>query len=147
VAFWWVNQGKSFVRESTFGYLWAPNESRHHWDRLAHVLPSDIVFSYSEAALRATAVATTGVRNGPRPEARSADWKEDLPGRLILATYVPIRPIPLADLEDELKKKLNVRYGPLDCRLKGKQGYMFELTDETGSELMTFTARNSPETS
>jgi hypothetical protein len=138
--YWWASQGKTFHRESSRGYLWAPGAASsdlYHWKSLDLVHSGDVIFCYVRQEIRAVAVARSTAEAEPRPDDYLEEEAWEGPGRRILADYSVLRtPVPLSSLDSALKHRLNVKYGPLDSRLKGKQGYLFHVPDDVGVLLM-----------
>ena len=76
MAYWWVNQGKTYRLEHAEGYLWAPQKDKagrpnDHWELLKRVEPGDLIFSYVNAELCKLAVAKTKAVPADRPQGHS----------------------------------------------------------------------------
>ena len=138
MAFWWVNQGKTYAAERTGGYLWAPRDgSQHHWKRMLDVRSGDTIFSYVDRRIVAIAIAQGPAKPTPRPrELEDEDaWPEA--GNGIQVQYRDIDPpvaIPLvwADLHPLLPGK----YSPMNTNGDGNQGYLYPLTPQAAAFLL-----------
>jgi hypothetical protein len=58
VAYWWVNQGKTYQAERSAGIMWAPQQTAAHralghWTAMTNVQPDDLVLHYARGAIRA----------------------------------------------------------------------------------------------
>lgn len=72
MRYWWVNQNQTYRHEVRGGYLWSPkrkaNQARNpYYDFLREVAPGDIVFSFSDARIRALGIAASYAYEAPKP--------------------------------------------------------------------------------
>lgn len=140
--FWWVNQGQSYGWERDLGILWAPKKTaagkkEHHWERMNHVQPGDLVLHYAGGQIRAVSSVLVHARDAVNPHSgrTASDWNKE--GREIsvrvheLNIPLPLRAIPVA-----------VRQGwkgygqPFDRNGNVVVGYLFQLPTNAAVWLM-----------
>jgi MoxR-like ATPase len=124
---WWVNQGATFGRERTGGYVWAPQATKAGRPAAHHVAVSrmredDIVLHYANGALRATGRVTGPAEKRSRPEELPGElWGEE--GFWAPVEYFDLdRPIPLAEMPPRPGGA-----GPFTNAGAIKQGYLYPL--------------------
>ena len=147
MAYWWVNQGKTFKSAVKDGYLWAPNPSKGgqpHWKNMLQLQVGDVVFCYSETMLRAicTIVAPPAQMMSPYPN----DWKHTEPGTVALANF-SLLPAPIT--------YKTIVGGPAPISLAGASpslhrghkpalGYLYSLPMAVGNQLLQLCNANVP---
>jgi 5-methylcytosine-specific restriction enzyme B len=137
-SYWWVNQGGSYERERTGGYLWAPTRSldggqRAHHVNVARLSPGDVVLNYANGALRAISRAVGPTANGVRPESirDNEEQREGYVAPLAYGTLTP--PIRLYDVPVEWRV---AERGPFDKNGDVNQGYLFPLSRDFSQKLL-----------
>jgi hypothetical protein len=139
MAFWWVNQGRTFANALQDGFLWAPNPtkpSKPDWTNMLRLQVGDIVFCYSKKKLRAvcTITAPPAAMFSPYP----SDWKHDEPGTVALADYVELA-TPLsyaAVISGPNAVSLVGAFPKLQLADKPALAYLFELPHAAGTQLL-----------
>lgn len=97
MAFFWVNQGATYVQERAAGILWAPEvtstgASLPHWDSMLAVAPGDVIFNYADGHLKGYAVATSTSFDFLRPYAAGSSYSASQGGRAVFCAYTTIAP-------------------------------------------------------
>src|SRR3712207_6314482 len=82
MAYWWVSQNKTYKKERTGGFLWAPDANEdgftwYHWATMSEVRPGDVIFSYVGGRIVSVAVAKTAAYDSPRPGGMGEGLWED----------------------------------------------------------------------
>ncbi len=72
MRYWWVNHKQTFRHEFEGGYIWSPKRKQNgarnrFYDFLREVTPGDVVFSYSDGAIRGAGFAISYCYTCPRP--------------------------------------------------------------------------------
>jgi hypothetical protein len=79
--FWWVNQGKTYEKAKSGGFIWAPKKDSSgstpfHWENMSRLSPGDIVFNYADTQLRAISIVKSAAYDSDRG-ALPDDWGKD----------------------------------------------------------------------
>lgn len=79
MAYYSVNQGKTYDEEFKQGILWAhtsdkANRQQAHWELMREVRPGDIIFSCAKQALRAISVAQANAVVTQNKPVSATDW-------------------------------------------------------------------------
>lgn len=147
MAYYWVNQGKTFSEEFQQGILWAPTKSKignslAHWDLLTKVQPGDIIFSYARQYLCAISVCEQGAVVTDHKPVSSSAWGRE--GYQVRTKYQLLpKKIPKAYLVwAGLKKYCPDLFDGKDyIQLK----YLMPLDDATGKFLIKLSGLDEPE--
>lgn len=139
MAYWWVNQGKTFDSASEDGYLWAPNPAKPvkpDWTNMLRLQVGDTVFCYSKKELKAvcTITAPPAAMISPYPD----KWTAAEPGTVVLADFVKL-PNPLtykSIVTGPNAISFNGSYPVLQLKEKPALGYLFSLPDSVGQQLV-----------
>lgn len=143
MAFYWVFQNSTYREESAGSYLWAPKKGKNnrtpfHWETMNDLQEGDIVFSSFKQKIVAVSSVTSTAYDYKKPFEVNTDneWEED--GNKVNLNFHELNdPIKLKSLDHDLKKLLNVYHGPLNSHGTGNQGYLYELLDEAGTNLLS----------
>jgi len=142
MAFWWVSQNQTYKKEMPGGYLWAPQKGKsknppHHWKSLLRVQEGDVVFSSYNQKIVAVSSVLSKAYNSSNPFPKDEnEWEKD--GYKIDASYHELdNGIEIKNISRDLFKLLNVYHGPLNINQHVNEGYLFELSDEAGSNLLS----------
>ena len=128
--FWWVNQGATFQHERSEGCIWAPRTSKGgktiaHHHALRRLRPNDVIFHYSQGALRAVSRVESSYDEAPRPTGLS-DLRWEPEGFLVHTLYSDLeKPIELDEIPRSWR---NIEGGPFTKSGAVKQGYLFPVT-------------------
>lgn len=131
MAYWWVNQSKTYGQELEAGMLWAPLRNRNgarqsHWETMAEVRPGDRVIHYA-SGVRALSSTTTIATAARRPREIPGVWGMD--GRRVRTVYQEAsQVIRLKDIPREWRTGHSPT-GPFDRNGNVKQGYLFSVDD------------------
>ncbi len=143
MAYWWVNQGRTYKEERDGGYLWAPMLDKggnrpHHWRTMDDVREGDLVFSYLGKQIRAVSVALGAAVPSTRPAEFSADISWEKEGLRVPCAYTELaRPLPiLGGVWPRLRPLMPTRYSPLMESGSGNTGYLYRLTPRAGRFLL-----------
>lgn len=124
--YWWVSQGASIASALKGKCLRAPQRNKQgralfYWDNLARVTAGDLIFHYTDGAIRAVSIAAG---NGHEEEtARGKGWRVEIEPHPLSA------PAPLEQFNQRLVA-LNLDKGPVGRNGSANPGYLFELTPE-----------------
>lgn len=143
MRFWWVNQNQTYRHEVSGGYLWSPKRKANgatnpFYEFMREVAPGDIVFSFSDAVVKAIGVAISHAYEAPKPNEFGGvgaywdqiGWRVDAQFREL--THA-IRP---ADYMDRLAPLLPARYAPLLPSGRGLQSvYLTTLPESLALEI------------
>jgi hypothetical protein len=152
MAYWWVNQNKTYAHEVGGGYLWSPKRTKtsrnQFYDNMTLVQPGDLIFSFADTFIKAVGVATGVARSVTKPKVfgeAGKDWSED-------GWFVPVefRRVEHAIRPKEhmavLSQFLASKYAPLQTSGNGLQGvYLASITDEFGQVLLQLCSTEPPE--
>lgn len=148
VSYWWVNQGKSFDRERSNSYLWAPHDGLSHHQSVSKLRLGDVIFHYSEQALKAVSKVTLTSNNevGFRPDASGDEVNQK--GFYAKSTYDSLTPVISREqipLDWRLEENRIVS-SPFNKNGDLKQEYLTPLSDNFVQKLVTrFPDRNWPD--
>lgn len=140
MAFWWVNQGKTWKREIPDGFIWAPLKDRggaapFHWKTLADVTVGDTIFSYVDRSFRAVGTARGAFYEAANPGNDFDEWESR--GRRVDVNWrVLPQAVRIAPILQELLALMPDSRSPLMRNGKGFTGYFFELPDPAGRFLL-----------
>lgn len=139
MAYWWVNQGRTFAHAFKEGFLWAPNPSignLPHWHNMTLLQAGDIVFCYSDKKIRAlcTIQAPPAPLLSPYPD----DWAHKEPGTVAIATFVALpTPVSYKQIVGNPHNLSLVGAKPkLQLSDKPALGYLFSLPENIGVSLL-----------
>ena len=135
MRYWWVNQNQTYQHEVSGGYLWSPKRKANgqlnpFYEFMREVAPGDLVFSYCDAKIRASGIATSFAYEAPKPEefgAAGRNW-EEIGWRVDVSfNEIPQEFRPAAWI-DQLRPLLPAKYSPLLPDGRGLQSvYLTEL--------------------
>jgi hypothetical protein len=131
--YWWVNQSKAVARGLMGDYLWTARRERgvssESAQNMTRVQRGDVIFAYSEAAVRGVGVALRGAVEAMRPQELAPAGKS---AAAVQGWYLPVRffelAVPLSPRAhmDELGPVLPAEQSPL--RAKGARNPAVYLT-------------------
>ena len=138
MAYWWVNQNRTWRDEIPGEYLWAPQvgadgRGRVFWSNMTALQPSDIVFSHFGGALHYAGVVVSSAVTDRKPDFKfaSSSWN-DL-GWSVEMRYVELKVI--VQPKDHLAFYNQVapeKYAPMTSAGRVNQQYLFALPVELG---------------
>lgn len=135
-SYWWVNQGKSYVAETTGGYLWAPQKMKngktisHHRD-LVNAQVGDVVFAYSTGEIKSVGIVTENTVEEERPSELSEEsW--DNQGYM---TKVDYHNLNKTIQKEEISESLRTNEQPFDRNTNVKQGYFFSVSNNFAQKI------------
>jgi hypothetical protein len=136
VAYWWVNQGKTYQAERSAGILWAPQQTARgralgHWSAMKDVRSGDLVLHYARGAVRALGRANAPATHADRPYGLPEVWES--PGWMVPVRYYDL-PEPIG--RDEIPMNWRLAEAPFDRHGDVKQGYLYPLSDASVAELL-----------
>jgi hypothetical protein len=136
VAYWWVNQSKTYQAERSAGILWAPQQTaaghrRGHWTAMTGVQSGDMVVHYARGAIRALGRVQGPATAADRPYGLPEVWES--PGWMVVVRYFDLaQPIG----RDELPMSWRLVEEPFDRNGDVKQGYLFPVSEGFAAELL-----------
>lgn len=146
MAYYWVNQGKTYNEENKGGYLWAPlkntlNHTVFHWETMNDLKTNDIVFNYCKGYLVGYCIVTSLPYEIEIPPEfkRTNDWNID--GRMVNAEYHKFeKSISLKELYENIKTLLPLKHSPITNNpIKANQGYLYKISDDCGFKIQETT--------
>jgi len=144
MAFWWVNQNKSYKQEREGGFLWAPEKDKSgtfvpsHWECVSDVRSNDVVFSYVGKKIVTVSIAIADAYRAPKPESLRSESQWETNGRKVDVRYQDLAvPIRVEDIVHALTPLLADKYSPLNVNNTGNQGYLYPLPEKAGNFLLT----------
>lgn len=136
MAYWWVNQGKTYKEEKEGSFLWAPiDDGFFHWNNMTYIQEGDIVFSYSKGELKAYSSVVKNAYKEVNPFNKNSELWDKQGNKVDLVFNELQTSIPLTTFNEELKPLLQEQYSPLNRNARVNQGYLFRMTDEAGAFL------------
>lgn len=132
MAYWWVNQGKTWRDEVLGGFMWAPKtrtDGRRStfYDNMILVKRGDVVFSYFAGGIGAVGLVLDEAVSSPKPDFGSAGerWNDD--GWEVVVQFErlssQIDPRRLLDLY----RQTHSDAGPMNYRGQVKMNYLFSI--------------------
>lgn len=137
--FWWVNQGTTNERETTGGYLWAPQKTKSgkvlgYHANLNRLQKDDVVFHYAKGKLRGISTVTEEAVKMARP-ADSLGEKSDQPGLLARVNFRKLQ--NTIDLNSIPRRWRVEEVGPFTKSGTVKEGYLFEISQSFAERLIS----------
>jgi MoxR-like ATPase len=137
LAYWWVNQGATYPRSRSAGYLWAPMQDVNgrrpaHWANMAKLRVGDVVFNYANGSLRAVSRVVSPAERADRPDERDSQWEQE--GEIVCVSYSDLDPIGLQDIREELRTAEGSG-GPFTAAGAVNQGYLFPVSERFARSL------------
>lgn len=149
MAFWWVFQNKTYKEESEGSFLWAPKAnstgtSQYYWQTMTELEEGDIVFSCVKQKIYAisTVIAPAYSYNKPFDVNTNKLWENEGWKADLVFTELNT-PIELKQIRDELMLMMQSKYAPLNRMGTGNQGYLFSITDQAGTYLLSILEHNN----
>jgi hypothetical protein len=137
MAYWWVNQSRTFKAEHDAGLLWAPKAGRtgrsvRHWTAMTHVRAGDVVFHYARGAIRSLGRAQNSAYSAERPYNLPDVWEYD--GWAVPVSYADLaRAVARDEIPAEWRR--DHREAPFDREGNVKLGYLFPISDDFAEAL------------
>jgi 5-methylcytosine-specific restriction enzyme B len=137
--FWWVNQGQSAKIQTKGGFLWSPKTDKkgtplaHHNDVML-AQPGDIVFAYSDVAIRSICIVDKASEDKPKPTSFSghSNWEEQ--GNYLKVTFHSLdKVIQKTEIPEQWRKEED---GPFDRNGNVKQGYFYKVSNSFSARLL-----------
>jgi 5-methylcytosine-specific restriction enzyme B len=137
--FWWVNQGQSAKLQIEGGFLWSPKTDKkgtplaHHNDVML-AQPGDIVFTYSDVAIRSICIVEKAAEDKPKPSSFSShsNWEEQ--GNYLKVLFHTLaQAINKAEIPEQWRKDED---GPFDRNGNVKQGYFYKVSNSFITKLL-----------
>jgi hypothetical protein len=137
MAYWWVNQSRTYRAERDAGILWAPKataagRSLGHWAAMTEIQPGDVIFHYARGAIRALGSAQSTASTAERPYDLPDVWGSD--GWGVVVTYFDVSQ-PIGRDEIPLEWRRDSGEVPFDRNGDVKQGYLFPVSRAFAAEL------------
>lgn len=142
VRFWWVNQGQSYKWESALQIMWAPyvnkdGKTQHHWERMDHVQPGDVIVNYAHMQIRAISTALTNAHPAVNPHVGNTEWDWEKDGREVKLRVQELEvPLGLEEIPQTLRQGWKALGSPFNVNGGINQGYLFELPEDAGLWIM-----------
>lgn len=132
INYWWVNQGQSAKLQTEGGFLWSPKTDKNgtplaHHNDLMLAKPGDVIFAYSEGAVRSICIAETKSieRRKPASFSNHSNWEEQ--GNYLKVTFYNLdQEISKVEIPEEWRKD---EVGPFDRNGNVKQGYFYKASN------------------
>ena len=137
MAYWWVNQNKTWRHEIFGEYLWSPklkNDGNHlqSYDNMTLLDPGDFVFSHYGGALRHVGVVVKSAASSRQPDFgfSTSQWDDD--GWSVEMRYLPITEINPQDHLEYYNMVAPKLYAPMNSSGRVNQSYLFAIPDSLG---------------
>ncbi|RQO73965.1 hypothetical protein DBR43_00730 [Pedobacter sp. KBW06] len=142
MAYWWVNQGKSFKVEHEGGFIWAPftnkytDKTQFHWTNVSEVQEGDIIFSYIDKYIRKVGVALHGYYPFQKPIGYRDEWSDE--GMRVDVEYYPLENwLSIEDIFSSTSQLWTETGGPMPKKGdKSNQGYLFSVPQAAGDIIL-----------
>jgi hypothetical protein len=144
LKYWWVNQGQTYKKEFSGGYLWSPQVDangafNYSYQTMTLVEPGDVIFSFAESKILAIGVAQRKAYLGPKPEFGnvvnnwdSKGWYVDVEFSILEESFHP------KSYLDKLLPHLPEKYSPLLKNGNGNQKlYLVDISYEIAEILFS----------
>lgn len=123
-----VHQGQSFKIESVDGFVWAPDDTDHHHQKMKEIKEGDIIFHTVDGEIKAVGEALTNCYPALKPISHTGTTKWGADGLRVEVRYQLLDPVlPLAPLKSAIVKMRAGKYLSFDKNGNGCVGYMFDL--------------------
>lgn len=76
IGYFFVSQGKTFQKEASGQYLWAPDDSYWYHQSLKEVKPGDLILNYTKQTVAAISIAKAEFKNAENPFPDVEKWGE-----------------------------------------------------------------------
>ena len=143
MAYWWVNQNKTWRHEIFGEYLWSPklkNDGNHlqSYDNMTLLEPGDIVFSHYGGALRHVGVVVKRAASSRQPDFgfSTSQWDDD--GWSVEMRYLPITEINPQDHLEYYHQVAPTLHAPMNSSGRVNQSYLFAIPDSLGDLYLQF---------
>ena len=137
MAYWWVNQNKTWRHEIFGEYLWSPklkNDGNHlqSYDNMTLLEPGDIVFSHYGGALRHVGVVVNRAASSRQPDFgfSTSQWGDD--GWSVEMRYLTITEINPQDHLEFYNQVAPPLHAPMNPKGRVNQSYLFAIPDSVG---------------
>lgn len=140
--YYFVFQNKTFDKEFSGGYLWAPEGNESFWKSMDTVHAGDVIFYSYKQNIVAVAIATSNCYSSSKPVEFGEDgenWEQA--GRRVDVDYYPFdRTIRYAEHMDSILgcfsefKGMNLPFNPEG---KSNTGYLFNINEAVANVFMT----------
>jgi putative restriction endonuclease len=150
--YWWVNHKQTFNKEFKGGYIWSPTKNKNgsrnqSYLNLTLVNVGDIVYSFSNALIKAIGFVESGVENRSVPEEFGAigkKWNKE--GYLVKIKWLKLESyFKPKDNINLIEKFLPKKYSPIQKSGNGNQGiYLASLDKKLSDELLALISFKNP---
>jgi len=135
VKYWWVNHKQTYKHEVMGGFLWSPKAkadgSRNHfYDTMTKAQPGELVFSFSDAHIKAVGIVVGPCETAPMPDefGKAGEYWNDEGWLLPIEFKMLSAPIHPKSHIDLIRPTLPSKYSPLQSEGNGNQGaYLAEV--------------------
>ncbi|WP_335871099.1 HNH endonuclease [Bacillus sp. 2205SS5-2] len=140
--YFFVFQNKSYLKEKTGGYLWAPKRNKNggrvsHWDRMEEVRKGDLIIHSFNKKVIAVSIASSDVYSALQPEELQEEklWEDE--GWRVDSDYFEIKsPIITSDHRIKIMELQPNHNAPFNSLGRGNTGYLFALNKELTTYLL-----------
>lgn len=140
MAYWWVNQGRTFQLESDGGFFWAPipvERQNKNWSAVSQLEPGDVVFSHVRREIRAISTVTSRAVERRQPHQPSSERAWLRTGYYVRAKYVHLdKRVSVAANKDILEPLMPDHLAPMNSAWNADQGYMYSIPPELGQAIL-----------
>lgn len=137
MKYFFVFQNKTFHREQTGGYLWAPDGSCSHWQRMRQVSKGDLIFHSYQRKIVAISKAISDCYPSTQPQELALEHLWDEEGLRVDSTYYLLpSALDTKTVMEDLLKLQPAKYAPFNIRGRGNTGYLFDCSAEMATFLL-----------
>ena len=143
MAYWWVNQKKTFEVSAKRGFLWSPKKKTDghcsaFYENMTRVRPGDVVFAFADKQIRALAVVSGAHAEMARPESfkvADSDWNND--GWTVPVQYQLVdAPLEVRQHMELLGRHLPYKYAPIKASGKANEAYLCPVPEGMAADLL-----------
>lgn len=151
MAYWWVNQGETYLEELSGGYLWSPKTRADGGRNQAYInmtliKPGDLIFSFHNSKIQALGIAIDIAHSDSKPDFGNKGqhwsdigWRVNVEYKYVQSPFTPL------EYANEIESLLPEKHSPLDKNLRGVQAYLFSISDQLGELLLTLSSALIPD--
>lgn len=143
MAYWWVNQKKTFEASAKGGFLWSPKRKTDghrsaFYENMTLARPGDVIFAFADKQIRALAIVSGAHAEMARPESfktADSDWNND--GWMVPVQYQLVEvPLEVRNHMDLLGQHLPYKYAPIKPSGKANEAYLCPVPEGMADDLL-----------
>lgn len=128
-GYFFVSQGKTFAKESSEQFLWAPDDSYWYHQSMREVKPGDIILNYTKQKIAAISIARAGFIKATNPFPDDKNWGKN-GFKIDLELYRLPQPVPKSLFIDSFYNLQPSYHGIVNSTKEINQIYLGKITQE-----------------